>query len=73
MRLNITSKKADIIATKRKLVFACIVGGVGRNCGLPNPVFVEPPLSLRMLHQHRRVRLCGRFESGSVKLLAALG
>src|SRR5579871_230150 len=47
--LNIASKKSDVIEAKKELVLACILGGVGGFRGLPNPVFRQHLLNLRML------------------------
>ncbi|HEY2883936.1 MAG TPA: hypothetical protein VGJ08_01825 [Rhizomicrobium sp.] len=49
VRLAITSTKADIVAAKRELVLACILGGVNGFRGLPNPTFRQHLHNLRML------------------------
>ena len=43
------SRIPDVIEAKRELVLACILGGIGGFRGLPNPVFREHLLNLRML------------------------
>jgi hypothetical protein len=49
VRLNIISRKTDIVEAKKELVLACILGGVGGFRGLPNPVFKRHLRNLRML------------------------
>jgi hypothetical protein len=49
VRLNIHSRKPDIIEAKKELVQACILGGVNGFRGLPNPVFRQHLHNLRML------------------------
>jgi hypothetical protein len=49
VRINIVSRKADIVEAKKELVLACILGGVGGFRGLTNPVFKRHLRNLRML------------------------
>jgi hypothetical protein len=49
VRLNLHSRKTDVVEAKRELVLGCILGGVGGFRGLPNPVFRQHLLNLRML------------------------
>lgn len=49
VRLNLHSRKGDVVEAKRELVLGCILGGVGGSCGLPNPVFREHLRNLRLL------------------------
>jgi len=49
VRLNIVSRETDIVGAKKELVLGCIVGGMGRFRGLPNPVFVRHLRNLRLL------------------------
>jgi len=49
VRLNIVARETDIVEAKKELVLACIVGGIGRFRGLPNPVFKRHLRNLRLL------------------------
>lgn len=49
VRLNIVSRKIDIVEAKKELVLACVLGGVGGFRGLPNPVFKRHLRNLRLL------------------------
>ena len=49
VRLNIHSRKPDVVEAKRELVLACVLGGVNGFRGLPNPVFRQHLHNLRLL------------------------
>lgn len=49
VRVNIVSRKSDIIDAKKELVLACILGGIGGFRGLPNPEFKRHLRNLRLL------------------------
>jgi len=49
VRLNIHSRKPDIIEAKRDLVLTCVLGGVNGFWGLPNPAFHQHRYNLRRL------------------------
>ena len=49
VRLNIVSRKSDIVEAKKELVLACVLGGAGGFRGLPNPFFKHHLRNLRML------------------------
>ena len=49
VRLNIHSRKGDVVEAKRELVLGCVLGGVGGFRGLPNPVFRDHLRNLRLL------------------------
>ena len=49
VRVNIISRKTEVVEAKKELVLACILGGIGGFRGLPNPVFKRHLRSLRLL------------------------
>ncbi len=49
VRLNIVSRKTNIVEAKKELVLACMLGGIAGFRGLPNPVFKRHLRNLRLL------------------------